>query len=69
MAKKKLYTMKDQSISIMAETKYEALYKASTTLNRVVDWTEMALSVAYMPRYVSDVLVELNPKGIYKPVQ
>lgn len=66
---KKLYVMKDHSITIMAKTKYEALYKASMAKGRVVDWNEMQMRAAYLPAHISGALADLNPKGIYMPVE
>ena len=66
---KKLYIMKDHSITIMAKTKYEALYKASVAKGRVVDWSEMEMRTAYLPARISGALTILNPKGIYMPIE
>lgn len=66
---KRMYKMRDNSLTIIAKNKYEALYKASITLGRVVEWREMVMVFSYVAAPIHHVLNELNHKGVFKPIQ
>ena len=61
---KQLYVTKDNKVAVVAKSKYEALYKASVQLGRVVDWTEMSKRTAYLPCYVRDTLLDIGHHGV-----
>ena len=66
---KRMYKMKDNSLTIIAKKKYEALYKASITLGRVVEWREMVMVSSYVVAPIRHALNELNHKGVFRPIQ
>ena len=66
---KRMYKMKDNSLTIIAKNKYEALYKASITLGRVVEWREIVMVFSYVVAPIRHALNELNHKGVFKPIR
>ena len=61
---KQLYSMKRGNISVLAKSKYEALYKISVTAGRVIDWTEVEKKTAYIPKAAEEVLQDMSNKGV-----
>lgn len=61
---KQLYSMKRGNISVLAKSKYEALYKISVMAGRVIDWTEVEKKTAYIPREAERALQDISNKGV-----